>query len=266
MAFYIDVHTHLTHRDFSEDRADVIQRAKNAGLGAIVVNGLGPQSNREILELAKNYPLIKAALGIYPVEAVNEELPENFKFQCERFSVEEEIKFIRKLALEKKISAVGECGLDAYHLEDVTFPKQEAVFSALIQVAIEADLPIITHSRKREERVLEMLAKHGAKKVNMHCFSGKIKSAVQAAERWSWCFSIPANIQRSHSFQTLAKKLPPECILTETDAPYLGPDLGLRNEPANVVKTIASIAHLRGWEQEYTLHRVWENYQRLFLV
>lgn len=264
MSFYVDVHTHLTHTAFSKDLSDVVQRAKDAGFGAIVVNGLDPETNREILELAKRYTLIKAALGIYPIEAANHLLPANYKFEVDRFSVQDEIAFIKKMASEKKIIAVGECGLDGFHLGEETFSQQEAVFSELIEVAKEHDLPIIVHSRKREERVLEMLAEQGAKKVNLHCYSGKIKSALNAAEKHSWCFSIPANVGRSHSFQTLAKKLPPECVLTETDAPYLGPDPNGRNEPVNVVHTVQAIADLRGWEQEYTLSKIWENYKRLF--
>lgn len=264
MAFYVDVHTHLTHPDFAGDKIEVIQRASQAGLGAIVVNGLGPQSNREILQLASAYPVIKAALGIYPVEAVNDMLPADYKFHSERFAVKDEIAFIEKMALEKKISAVGECGLDGFHLGEETFAKQENVFSELIEIAIKADLPIIVHSRKREERVLEILAEHGVKKVNLHCYGGKLKSALKFAEQHSWCFSIPANLQRSHSFQAMVKKLPPECILTETDAPYLGPEVGVRNEPMNVVHTVQSIADLRGWELKYSLEKIWGNFQRLF--
>ncbi len=264
MAYYVDVHTHLTHADFATDLPEVIKRANQAGLKAIVVNGLGPKSNREILELSKTYSIIKAALGIYPIEAVNEILPADYKFTCEKFSTKAEIAFIEKMALDKKISAVGECGLDAYHLEEETFAKQEEVFSSLIAVAKKTELPIIVHSRKREERVIAMLAEHKLSKVNMHCYSGKIKSAVQAAEKFQWCFSIPANVKRSHSFQTLVKKLPPECILTETDAPYLGPEPGFRNEPANVVGTVRAISELRAWEFDFTLAKITENYERLF--
>lgn len=264
MAFYVDVHTHLTHSEFSKDKVDVVQRASHAGLGAIVVNGLGPKSNREILELARDFPIVKAALGIYPIEAVNELLPSTFKFHLDRFDVKEEIAFIARMAAEKKIRAVGECGLDGFHLGEETFAKQERVFGALIDIAITAQLPVIVHSRKREERVLEILAEKGAKKVNMHCYGGKLKSALQAAEQHGWCFSIPANIERSQSFQALAKKLPRECILTETDAPYLGPVVGVRNEPKNVVHTVQHIAQLRGESLEACRQQIWDNYTRLF--
>lgn len=264
MSHYIDVHTHLTHQDFIHDQDAVIKRAVDAGFTAIVVNGLGPKSNRQILEMAKKYPQVKAALGIYPIEAVNEILPSDYKFEREHFTVKDEIAFIRKMALEKKISAVGECGLDGYHLGPETFSKQEEVFSSLIEIANEADIPVIVHSRKREDYVLSMLADHKATKVNLHCYSGKTQLAVNAAEKYQWCFSIPANLARSHSFQTLVKRLPEECLLTETDAPYLGPEPGKRNEPVNVVGTVEKISTLRQWDLNYTKERIWKNYMRVF--
>ena len=129
---------------------------------------------------------------------------------------------------------------------------------------MKSDIPVIVHSRKREQRVFEILAEHGITKVNMHCYSGKTKWAIDAAETWGWRFSIPANLERSHSFQTLAKKLPPECLLTETDAPYLGPEPGVRNDPANVVRTIRYLSTLRAWTEEEARDRVWKNYLDLF--
>lgn len=264
MSFYVDVHTHLTHEAFEQDCADVVARAMTMGLGAIVVNGLSKKSNRKTLALAQKYPIIKAALGIYPVEAVNEQLAPDFHLKIERFSIKEELDFIRQMAEQKQITAIGECGLDAHHLEEETFPQQEKVFISLIEIALKYQLPIIIHSRKRERRVLEILAAHQVQKVNMHCYGGKTNLAIQAAEKWGWCFSIPANVGRSHSFQSLSHKLPPECILTETDAPYLSPDPNERNEPANVTKTIPVIAGLRAWDEEKTIATIWNNYLRLF--
>jgi TatD DNase family protein len=87
LSFYVDVHTHLTHEDFYADRAQVIKRARQAGLGAIVVNGLEPQSNREILAMAKADPLIRPALCIYPLDAVCDMIPEAFPFPVAKFDV-----------------------------------------------------------------------------------------------------------------------------------------------------------------------------------
>ena len=262
--FYCDVHTHVTHERFRDDQNQVIARAIDAGLGAIVTNGLNPISNREVLALAAATPQIKPALGIYPTDAINKILPEDYPYRVDRFEVDDEIAFIRECAGQKKIIAVGECGLDGHLVGPETFTAQEKVFEALIGVAIEHDLPVIVHSRKREVRCAEILASLGAKKVDFHCFGGKTKHAQKWAEEYGWYFSIPANARVSESFKKMLASLPPEFILTETDAPYMGPVRGERNEPANVVGTVAYLAELRGWQEEDAKKTVWGNYLRLF--
>lgn len=261
---YCDVHTHLTHDRFLDDVDSVIERAISAGLGAIVCNGLNPASNRQILELARSYPAVKPALGVYPTDAVNDLLPEDFPYRVDRFDVQKELAFIRQQAAAGRIIAIGECGLDGHLVDESTFPAQEAVFESLIDIAIAHDLPVIVHSRKREVRCAEILAALGAKKVDMHCFGGKTKHGIKWAEQYGWNFSIPANARVSESFRKMLNSLPPECILTETDAPYMGPVRGERNEPANVVGTVAYLAELRGWSIEEAKKTVWGNYLRLF--
>ncbi len=264
MTFFVDVHTHLTHDDFAVDRNQVISRARAAGLGAIVVNGLEPKSNRMILEMAKADTLIKPALGIYPLDAVCQSIPKDFPFEVHKFDVFEEIAFIRSEALAGRLAAIGECGLDGHYLGPEYLPGQEKVFEALIGVAIECNLPIIIHTRKCERRAGEILAAHGIKKVNFHCFGGRVSLAKELAEKYGWWFSIPANCSVNEAFQKMLSVLPPDQILTETDAPYLPPVKGQRNEPANVVGTVQRLAKIRGWADEDTKKRVYDNYTRLF--
>lgn len=261
---YVDVHTHLTHEKFSDDWREVIRSAEAAGLGAIVVNGLEPVSNRKILAMAKEFSVVKPALGIYPIDAVNHLLPLDFKLTVTRFDVDQEIAFIREQALAGSLHAVGECGLDGYWLTQETFAEQERVFRALIAVAQEADLPIIIHTRKLEERAGEILAEMQIKRVNFHCFGGKTKLAQRFAEQNGWYFSIPANAVVNEAFQKMLSNLPIDQILTETDAPYLGPVKGERNAPANVTGTIRLLAKLRNQTEEQARSQVWQNYLRLF--
>jgi TatD DNase family protein len=262
---YVDVHTHLTHDKFQSDWEQVTATAVKAGLGAIVVNGLEPDSNRLILDMARRYPVIKPALGIYPVEAVNHLLPETFSLAVARFDVDQEIAFIREQAMAGNIHAIGECGLDGYWLSQETFAEQERVFRALISVAIDADLPLIIHTRKLEQRAGEILAEMGVKRVDFHCFGGKVKLAQRYAEQFGWYFSIPANAPVNEAFKKMLETLPIDLILTETDAPYLAPQRGERNEPANVTGTVALLAGLRGMSEDAARDQVWRNYQRLFL-
>lgn len=262
-AVYLDVHTHLTHEKFQHDVDKVIARAESAGVAIMVVNGLEPVSNRQILQMAAQYKCIKPALGIYPIDAVNDRLPPDFPHRVARFDVQSEIDFIREQAKAGNITAVGECGLDGHWLKSDTFAEQERVFMALLEVAADYELPAIIHTRKLEQRTMEILAHHRLKRINFHCYGGKVKAALQGAEAHGWYFSIPANARSNESFTKMLKQLPPERILTETDAPYLGPIRGDRNEPANVVGTVAYLAELRGWDVETAKHQVYENFQRL---
>lgn len=261
---YVDVHTHLTHELFASDWQAVVSRAEAAGLKAIVVNGLEPSSNRQILKMADDFPVIKPALGIYPVEAVCRLLPRDFKLEVVRFDVDAEIDFIASVAAAGKLAAVGECGLDGYWLDPSTFAEQERVFGRLIDIAVQHDLPLIIHTRKLEPRAVAILQERRVSKVNFHCFGGRTRLAQQCAESYGWYFSIPANATVNEAFRKMLKTLPPERILTETDAPYLPPRKGERNEPANVVGTVKILAELRSWSFEKATEQVWSNYCDLF--
>lgn len=261
---YVDVHTHLTHERFRGDQERVLERAAQAGLGAIVVNGLEPASNREILAMAAKRPLVRPALGIYPIDAVNEILPAGLPFEVAPFDVDQEIAFIREQARAGRLAAIGECGLDGYWVPESTFAEQERVFEALIEVAMESDLPLIVHTRKLEQRSAEILRHHGAKKVNFHCFGGRVRLAQTLAESDGWWFSIPANARVNEAFRKMLTVLPKEKILTETDAPFLAPVRGERNEPANVVGTVELMASLRNMSVDEAREQIWRNFQDLF--
>ena len=260
---FVDVHTHLTHAKFHSDCDAVIQRAIDAGLGAIVVNGLEPQSNRKILAMAAANPIIQPALGIYPIEAINHLKPE-LSFPISNFDVDQEINFIEKMASENKLAAIGECGLDGYWVDQTTFKEQERVFVRLIEIAKTFDKPLIIHTRKLEKRSIEILKEMNIRKVNFHCYGGKVKMAIRAAEEHGWYFSIPTNCRKNEAFTKMLLELPETLILTETDAPYLAAEKGERNEPSQVVNTIAYLAELRKWPFEQAKEQVWSNYLRLF--
>ena len=260
---YVDVHTHLTHERFRDDLEGTVARAQAAGLGAVVVNGLEPTSNREVLSMAARFDIVKPALGIYPVDAVCNQLPVDFALEVPRFDVDAEIQFIAEQAAAHRLTAVGECGLDGYWLGPDTFAEQERVFESLVDIAMRHDLPVIIHTRKLEVRAAEILRHLGAARVDFHCYGGKVKNAIRWANEDGWWFSIPANARRNEAFAKMLKELPPERILTETDAPYLAPEPGTLNEPANVVGTVAYLAELRGWSEEQAKMTVWRNFTAL---
>src|SRR3989344_5452420 len=261
-----DVHSHLNHELFKDDLNAVLERAKKAGLKAILVSGVNPPANREVLELAKKYPLIKASLGIYPIDALGLE-PDETGLPVHKgpIDINEEFKFFLKN--KSKISAIGEVGMDFnWATKEETYEKQAENFRKIIRLTITLTKPIIIHSRKAEEECLDILEQEIKNKevpVILHCFSGR-KSLITKAARLGYYFSIPPNILRAGNFQTLVHKVNIKQLLTETDAPWLSSFPGKRNEPAFVLETINKIAEIKKLSVEETATIIWENYQEIF--
>ncbi|MFK7738804.1 MAG: TatD family hydrolase [Planctomycetota bacterium] len=266
MLTYVDVHAHLTHEAFAADRAEVAQRAADAGLEAVIVNGLEPTSNREVLRLAETYQHVQAACGIYPVDAIASRIDDsNWTYDFEPptpFDVDAEIDWIDANA--DKLVAIGECGLDQYWITDQA-AEQERVLGRLCEVAKKHDKPVILHTRKAELRAFEILQELSVIKADFHCYGGKLKLAKRIAEA-GYYLSIPPVVERAESFQQIARTLPLDRLLTETDCPYMGPDRDARNEPANVTRGIAAMAKARGISVEEMAKAVRDNCRRLFGV
>jgi TatD DNase family protein len=259
-----DVHAHLTHPKLAGDCDAVLARARAAGLTTIISNGLNPTDNDAVLALAARDPLVRPALGFYPVDTVLNEMRAagvDYPREGEECSAEEGIAYVRDHV--ERSFAVGEIGLDGHWVSESFWPAQERAFRALVTIALEADKPIIIHSRKREARAFEILQELGATRVCWHCFGGRVKLARRIAERGHY-FSIPANAARSESFTRMLETLPREQILLETDCPYLAPDPGARNEPANVAATAAYAAKLWSMPKEALQALLAESFERLF--
>jgi TatD DNase family protein len=161
--------------------------------------------------------------------------------------------------------AIGEIGLDGHWVPESLWAKQEEAFRALVRIALDAEKPIIVHTRKRERRTMEILEELGASRVDWHCFGGKVTLARQIAERGHYV-SIPANARRSESFTRMLQTLPRDRLLLETDCPYLGPVRDERNEPATVAGTAAYAAELWGTSVDEVVAVTSENFARLFGV
>lgn len=246
---YIDVHAHIDH-PLIKDTAALVARARAQGVLVIINNGLDPASNRSGLELAKRYPEVKAAIGIYPLDA-------------ETLS-DEDIASTFALIRELRPIAIGEVGLDASERAQ-GFARQERVFTDVIRLAKELGVPLIIHSRKAEARVLELLEQEGAKKVLLHCFCGR-KQLIRKARELGYYLSVPANVVRSGHFQLLVREVPITQLFTETDTPFLGPDKDASfNEPANIPLAVRKIAEIKGMDEEEVKKHIFFNYQRLFL-
>lgn len=261
-----DVHAHLTHPGLVERLDEVIADARAAGVGRVFANGTDARTNRAVLAMSARFEAIYPALGIYPIDACNAVIdasswPHPFP-PPERFDVDEEIRFIADHA--DRIVGVGECGLDRYWFQDARHDaEQERVFRALCSISVAHDVPLIIHTRKAEQRCLDVVREMGVVRCDFHCFGGKLALAQQIAEA-GYYLSIPAVVERADSFQRMARHLPADRLLLETDAPYLSPDRGSRSEPADVARGCAAIAAQRGVSTLQMAEQLEANTQRLF--
>jgi len=240
----VDVHAHLDHKQFDKDRDEVIKRAENI---LIVNNGLNSETNRKTLELSSKYKNVKAALGLYPTDALKIK------------NVDEELDFIRKN--KDKIVAVGEVGLD-YYWEKQKKKEEKEIFQKIIDLAEEIKKPFIVHSREAELDVIEMLESSKIKKVVLHCF-GSLELVKRAVDN-GFFLSIPANVVFSSHFQKIVEMVELRNLLTETDSPWLSPFRGKRNEPSFVEKGLEKIAKIKNIPKEEAEEEIWNNAKKLF--
>lgn len=260
-----DVHAHLTSARFDADRDEVIRRAAAAGVTTIISNGLNVTDNEKVLALAAKQPVVRAAFGLYPVDAV---LPEMLELGVDyprddvaQHSPEETLDWIRQHA--GSAVAIGEIGLDHYWVPEALWQRQEQIFRQFVALAIELDLPIIIHTRKAERRTFEILLEMKAPRVNWHCYSSRLTLGRQIAEAGHY-LSIPANARKNETFSGLLRGARREQLLLETDCPYLAPEAGVRNEPANVQTTLSYAAELWQLPQAEAQRTFERNFERLF--
>mgnify|MGYP002066923431 CR=1 FL=1 len=223
---FIDAHCHL---DMCKGEiGEIIKRAEAKEVKIIITQGVNPLANRKALELAKRYPAVKVALGLYPIDALS----------LSDREIDAEFKFIKEN--QKKIIAIGEVGID-FKEDDKEHERQKKIFAKIIELSKEIDKPLIVHSRNAEKECIELLIERGVKKVIMHCFCGKF-SLVNEISKQGWFMSIPTNVKSSEHFQNIIMNIPLENLFCETDSPYLHPDKLHNNEPVNVIVSCKSLA------------------------
>jgi TatD DNase family protein len=245
----IDTHAHICDPDFDKDRDDVLERARQAGVGAIVSVGETLADARKNLMLAKTYPMLKPAAGLYPT-------------QLDLKQTGEMADFIRQN--RSLLSAIGEVGLDYWVVKDDEQKElQRMIFKRFIRLSKALDLPLNVHSRSAGRHAVAMLLEYGAVRVQMHAFDGKAGAALPAVEA-GYFFSIPPSVARSRQKQKLVKQLPLSCLLIETDSPVLGPTPDERNEPANIRYSVQAIAALKNISEEEVVAVVTDNAERLY--
>jgi TatD DNase family protein len=256
----IDTHAHLDMSDFDRDRAEVITRASDAGVGAIISVGTDLNSSRKAIEISERYHGIYAAVGIHPhyVTAITRA----------------DIETLGEIAGHGKVVAIGETGLDFYRNLS---PKATQIQALKWQLDLSAilELPIIIHCRQAEDDMLNLLhswlsehpTRHGQCHGVIHCFNGSIHAAREYADM-GFYLSLGAYIgyPSSRGMPNVIKGIPRERLLVETDCPFLPPQAyrGKRNEPAFLPFTVTALAEIIKEPIENVATLTAENAARLF--
>ena len=251
----VDTHTHLEDPQFDSDRPAVLQRAAEAGVAWMVDVGADLASSRRAVALAAAQPHVWAAVGVHPHEAAT--------------VTPAALAELRALADNPRVVAIGEIGLD-YYRDLSPRPQQQDAFVAQLALARELGLPVIVHSRDAHQETLAILRRAGGGlRGVMHCFSGDLAIAGDILDLELYIgIAGPVTYPKARVLAEVARQLPLERLLLETDCPYLAPQAhrGRRNEPAYVRLIAERVAEMRGLSVEEIGQATSENACALFGV
>ena len=256
MTTYIDTHVHLNADQYDEDLQEVINRALEANVEKMVVIGFDRKTIERAMKLADEYEFIYAVIGWHPVDAID----------C----TDEDLKWIEQLAAHPKVVGIGETGLD-YYWDKSPKDIQEYWFRKQIQLAQKLNLPIIIHNRDATGDVVRILREENAAAVGgvMHCYGGSVETARECiAMNFMISLGGPVTFKNARQPKEVAKEIPLEYLLIETDAPYLAPHpyRGKRNEPSLVPLVAEEIARLKELPIEEVAKATTENAKRFFKI
>lgn len=251
----VDSHCHLDFPDFAPERDAVVARALAAGVGRMVTISTRVRRFGDVLAIAEAYPEVYCSVGTHPHNA-HEELD---------VTAEE----LARLAQHPKVVAIGEAGLD-YFYDHSPREAQAAGLRTHIAAARMTGLPLVIHARDADDdmaAILEDETGKGAFPFVLHCFSsGRGLAETGIALGGYVSFSGILTFKRSEILRDIARALPPERLLVETDAPYLAPQpwRGKRNEPAYVKETARVLADTIGVSEDEIAAITTRNFFRLF--
>jgi TatD DNase family protein len=251
----VDSHCHLDFPDFASELDAVVDRARAADIGRIVTISTRVKKHAQVLAIAENFADVFCSVGTHPHNAQEE--------------MEIAARDLIARAQHPKVVAIGEAGLD-YHYDKSPRDLQAKSFREHIAAARETKLPLVIHSRDCDEDMGKILTEEtgkGAFPAVLHCFTGGRDLAFKAIGLGLYVsFTGILTFKNSGALRDIAKALPADRILVETDAPYLapGPYRGKRNEPAYVVETARVLAETRGVSPDEITRATTENFFSLF--
>lgn len=248
-----DSHAHYDDPAFDEDREQLLAALPGMGVGRVIDCGADLASSRRAAELAERYPYFYAAAGIHPEEA--HDLPDDWREQ------------LRSLLARPKMVAVGEIGLDYHFEENPPREVQKDVFEKQILLANALGLPVIIHDREAHGDTMELLHKLKPRGV-VHCFSGSVEMAKEVLRLGMYVgLGGAVTFKNARVPVEVAKMVPPDRLLLETDCPYMAPVpcRGKRNDSSLIAYTAERIAEVRGENAQELIDRAALNASLLFL-
>lgn len=281
---FIDTHAHVNFKDFKDDADEVIRRSLDNDTWMILVGSESKTSNRALSYANKYQKGVYAAVGLHPSSLENgkvENSENGEKIFYERFE-EFDYGSYEKLAKFEKVVAIGEIGLDYYHLDPKTDTqkikkKQQEIFIQQLILARQLNLPVIIHCRQAHDDLYEILANFkkeygqaippGQPWGVVHCFSGDEDLAWKYF-RLGLLISFTGLITFSQQWDDLIRKIPLDKMMIETDSPYMTPEpyRGQRNEPLLVQYVAKRIADIKGLKIEKVADITFKNACRLFKI
>jgi TatD DNase family protein len=255
----VDSHCHLAGEEFEADLADVVSRAREAGLtSALCILAAGDAAEAaRVPRVRESWAAVRFAVGVHPHQAGQfaSRLPEA-------------TEAVRRAVDAERACAIGEIGLD-YHYDFSPRDVQMEVFAAQVRLARDLDLPIVIHTREATDDTLRVLRDEGGGRVRgvFHCFTGGEAEARAALDvGFHVSFAGIVTFPRAEPIRAAARLVPADRLLAETDSPYLAPvpHRGKRNEPAHVVKVIETLAATRGTPVREMAEQVTRNFEALF--
>lgn len=256
---FVDSHAHVDGAEYDADRAEVLQRARDAGVRAILNVGTGDPHRgvfERAIELAEKHADVYAAIGVHPHDA-------------RLFDVAASERLERLAGQSSRVIALGEIGLD-YHYDHSPRDAQREVFARQLRMARVLRLPVVIHSRAADTDTIDVLKKEwsdsGVGGV-MHCFGGSLEMAEEVL-KLGFMISFAGNVtfKKAGNLREAAQRVPLARLLIETDCPYLTPVpfRGRRNEPARVVDVARCLAEIHGVAVEEIGRITTENFVKLF--
>ena len=267
---YFDAHTHVNFVAYNDDREEVIERAKDAGVGMNVV-GTQFDTSKAAVEIAQKFDHVYATIGLHPIHTSKsyhdeKELGEGGKEFTSRGEALDASAY-EDLGKDPRVIAIGECGLDYYRVDESTKDVQIDAFAQQIEVANRLEKPLMLHIRNAYDDAIEVLRTHAKVRGDVHFFAGDWGVAKRFLDL-GFTLSFTGVITFARDYDEVIKNAPLEMLLSETDAPYVTPTphRGKRNESSYIPLIVQKIADIRGQAPDVVATQLLENARRLFRI